>query len=77
MIRFACVIQLLLLVGPLYAQKQFGFDNTKGSGQPYLLPEETVKRFQVPAEFEVKLFAGHSATAESMKVNGELWGRFF
>jgi putative membrane-bound dehydrogenase-like protein len=72
----ACFL-LLLLAGPLYAQKQFGFDNTKGSGQPYLLPEETVKRFQVPAEFEVKLFAGEpkltNPIAFTIDEKGRVW----
>src|SRR6516165_3471829 len=47
-----------------YAQKEFGFDNTKPSGQPYLKPEESVKRMKVADGFEVKLFA-----AEPMVVN--------
>ena len=49
---------LLLAAGPALAQKEFGFDNRKASGQPYLSPEETVKRMTVAPEFEVKLFAG-------------------
>ncbi len=55
---FVPCIAVLLLAPLASAQKQFGFDNRKPSGQPYLKPEETVARFQVPAEFEVKLFAG-------------------
>ena len=48
----------LLLRLPALAQKEYGFDNRKPSGQPYLKPEETVARFKVPDGFEVKLFAG-------------------
>jgi putative membrane-bound dehydrogenase-like protein len=47
-----------------HAQKEYGFDNTKPSGQPYLKPEESVKRMKVADGFEVKLFA-----AEPMVVN--------
>src|SRR6516164_7331855 len=46
------------------AQKEYGFDNTKSSGQPYLKPEESVKRMKVADGFEVKLFA-----AEPMVIN--------
>src|SRR5215467_12459058 len=46
------------------AQREYGFDNTKPSGQPYLKPEESVKRMKVADGFEVKLFA-----AEPMVVN--------
>ncbi len=48
----------------VHAQKEYGFDNTKPSGQPYLKPEESVKRMKVADGFEVKLFA-----AEPMVVN--------
>lgn len=53
----ACVAGIA--VGPAVAvgQREYGFDNRKASGQPYLKPQETVARFQVPEEFEVKLFA--------------------
>jgi putative membrane-bound dehydrogenase-like protein len=57
----ACV---LAAAAPAFAQKEFGFDNTKPSGQPYLAPEESVKRMKVAPEFEVKLFA-----AEPLVVN--------
>lgn len=46
------------------AQKEYGFDNRKPSGQPYLSPQETVKRMKVPPGFSVKLFA-----AEPLMVN--------
>jgi putative membrane-bound dehydrogenase-like protein len=53
-----------LLAAPAPAQKEFGFDNRKSSGQPYLKPEESVKRMKAADGFEVKLFA-----AEPMVVN--------
>jgi putative membrane-bound dehydrogenase-like protein len=53
-----------LCAAPAAAQKEFGFDNRKSSGQPYLKPEESVKRMKVADGFEVKLFA-----AEPMVVN--------
>ncbi len=52
------LVILMLLASPAFAQREFGFDNTKSSGQPYLKPEETVAKFKVAPEFEVKLFAG-------------------
>src|SRR6185436_7157875 len=55
---------LFTLPAASFAQKEHGFDNTKPSGQPYLKPEESVKRMKVPAGFEVKLFA-----AEPMVIN--------
>ena len=73
-------LSLLILVGivsPAFAQQQFGFDNRKPSGQPYLSPEETVKRFTVPAEFEVKLFAGEpdvvNPIAFTIDEKGRVW----
>src|SRR5947208_13781132 len=58
------LLGLLLTALPATAQREFGFDNRKPSGQPYLKPEETVARFKVAPKFEVKLFAG-----EPMLVN--------
>ncbi len=58
------VVLLAFCVAPAAAQKEFGFDNRKSSGQPYLKPEESVKRMKVADGFEVKLFA-----AEPMVVN--------
>ena len=34
----------LLFASSALAQKEFGFDNRKPSGQEYLKPDETVKR---------------------------------
>jgi putative membrane-bound dehydrogenase-like protein len=61
-----CLALALLVALPLAApaQKEYGFDNRKSSGQPYLSPEETVRRMKVADGFEVKLFA-----AEPMLVN--------
>jgi hypothetical protein len=57
-------VLLALCAVPALAQKEHGFDNRKSSGQPYLKPEESVKRMKVADGFEVKLFA-----AEPMVVN--------
>src|SRR5262245_36779295 len=59
-----CLFVLFLLPSALLGQKEFGFDNTKPSGQPYLKPEESVRRMKGADGFEVKLFA-----AEPMVVN--------
>jgi len=68
---------LLLIASPAFAQKEFGFDNKKNSGQEYLSPAETVKRMKVPAEFEVKLFAGEpdcvNPVAFSIDERGRVW----
>src|SRR5437879_10503359 len=55
---------LTLLPAAALAQKEYGFDNRKPSGQPYLSPDESVRRMKVADGFEVKLFA-----AEPMVVN--------
>ncbi len=60
---FALLVVALASI-PALAQKEYGFDNRKPSGQPYLKPEESVSRMKVPDGFEVKLFA-----AEPMIVN--------
>jgi putative membrane-bound dehydrogenase-like protein len=68
---------VLLLAAPAAAQREFGFDNTKPSGQPYLSPEETVKRMKVAPEFEVKLFAGEpdciNPIAFTIDEKGRVW----
>jgi putative membrane-bound dehydrogenase-like protein len=64
-LRLSLALVLLALgARPAAAQKEYGFDNTKPSGQPYLKPEESLKRMKVADGFEVKLFA-----AEPMVVN--------
>ncbi len=71
------ILALLIASAPAFAQKEFGFDNRKGSGQPYLKPEETVAKFQVPPEFEVKLFAGEpmmtNPIAFTIDERGRIW----
>ncbi len=71
------LLVLLLLASPTFAQKEFGFDNRKGSGQPYLTPAESVKRMKVAPEFEVKLFAGEpdcvNPVAFSIDEKGRVW----
>ncbi len=68
---------LLTLTPAALAQKEFGFDNRKGSGQPYLTPAETVARMKVAPEFEVKLFAGEpqviNPVAFTIDERGRIW----
>jgi hypothetical protein len=68
---------LALPLPALLAQKEFGFDNTKSSGQPYLSPEESVKRLQVPPGWEVKVFAAEpdiiNPVAFTVDERGRLW----
>src|SRR5947208_10451137 len=59
------------------AQKEFGFDNRKASGQPYLKPEESLKRMKVADGFEIKLFAAEpqvvNPIAFTIDEKGRLW----
>ena len=77
MMRWLLALPLFALCSPAMAQKEFGFDNRKGSGQPYLTPAETVAKFKVPPEFEVKLFAGEpdciNPVAFSIDEKGRVW----
>src|SRR5262245_48858385 len=75
-----CRLALALLVAiasSALAQKEFGFDNQKGSGQPYLKPEETVARMKVADGFEVKLFAAEpqlvNPIAMTVDEKGRVW----
>jgi putative membrane-bound dehydrogenase-like protein len=71
------VVALLAVASSATAQREFGFDNRKSSGQPYLSPEETVAKFRVPPEFEVKLFAGEPQLANpiafTIDEKGRVW----
>jgi putative membrane-bound dehydrogenase-like protein len=78
--RCCCLTVAAVLALPLsavFAQKEFGFDNTKSSGQPYLTPEESVKRLQVPPGWEVKVFAAEpdviNPVAFTVDERGRLW----
>jgi len=76
--RSFLVLSLLVWApGVLFAQREFGFDNRKPSGQPYLAAEETVKRFKVAPEFEAKLFAGEpqvvNPIAFTIDEKGRVW----
>ena len=76
--RLSLALLGLLLAAPAaLAQKEFGFDNRKGSGQPYLKPEESLARMKVPPEFEVKLFAAEpqvvNPVAFTIDEKGRVW----
>jgi putative membrane-bound dehydrogenase-like protein len=74
--RFATLLTLLLASsGTLLAQKEFGFDNRKSSGQPYLSPEETVKRMQMAPGFECKLYAGEPSLVNPIAMTVDERGR--
>jgi len=74
---FAAVTLALLLGSPAFAQKEFGFDNRKPSGQPYLKAEESLAKIKVPDEFEVKLFASEpqvvNPVAFTIDEKGRIW----
>ena len=75
--RLSAGLLAVLLAAPVFAQREHGFDNRKGSGQPYLKPQETVDKFKVAPEFEVKLFAGEpdvvNPVAFTIDEKGRLW----
>jgi putative membrane-bound dehydrogenase-like protein len=73
----AVVLLLGLGVPPAAAQREFGFDNTRPSGQPYLSAEETVRRMKVAEGYEVHLFAAEpdvvNPIAFTVDEKGRLW----
>ena len=76
--RFIFALPFIIAISTTaIAQKEYGFDNTKPSGQPYLTPEESVKRMKVPPEFEVKLFAAEpdiiNPISFTIDERGRLW----
>jgi putative membrane-bound dehydrogenase-like protein len=77
MSRWLAVALAVAITGTAVAQKEFGFDNRKGSGQPYLKPEETVARMKVADGFEVKLFAAEpqlvNPIAMTVDEKGRVW----
>jgi putative membrane-bound dehydrogenase-like protein len=72
----AAVLASLILAVPA-AQKEYGFDNRKPSGQPYLKPEESVARMKAADGFEVKLFAAEplvvNPIAMTVDEKGRVW----
>src|SRR5919198_1674916 len=75
-----CLALVFALAAPLptlHAQKNYGFDNTRPSGQPYLSPEESLRRMRVPPGFEVTLFAAEpdviNPIAFTVDERGRLW----
>ncbi len=67
----------ILATSGAWGQREYGFDNRKSSGQPYLSPQETVARMKVPSDFEVKLFAGEpqvvNPIAFTVDEKGRVW----
>src|SRR5262245_22109378 len=60
-----------------FAEREYGFDDRKPCGQPYLKPEETVARMKVADGFEVKLFAAEpqlvNPIAMTVDEKGRVW----
>lgn len=78
--RCAPVVIIVSLCVPLpraAAQREFGFDNTKPSNQPYLSAEETVRRMKVAPGYEAGLFAAEpdviNPIAFTIDEKGRLW----
>src|SRR5260370_23494063 len=78
-IRFlsAAVLLFWVLRPVALAQGEFGFVNTRPSGQPYLTPEESLKRLRVPPGWEVKVFAAEpdiiNPISFTVDERGRLW----
>lgn len=74
---FFVVVVCLLSNSSAQAQREYGFDNRKSSGQPYLKPEETVAKMKATEGFEVKLFAGEpqlvNPIAMTVDEKGRVW----
>jgi putative membrane-bound dehydrogenase-like protein len=78
--RYSLPFLILLFLGPLppaFGQGEFGFHNTKPSGQPYLSPEESVKRMRVLPGYEITVFAAEpdvvNPIAFTVDERGRLW----
>jgi putative membrane-bound dehydrogenase-like protein len=58
-------------------QSEYGFVNTRPSGQPYLSPDESLRRLRVPPGWEVKLFAAEpdiiNPISFTVDERGRLW----
>jgi putative membrane-bound dehydrogenase-like protein len=67
----------LIAASPVFGQREYGFDNSKPSGQPYLKPEESLRRMKVADGFEVGLFAAEpmviNPVAFTVDERGRLW----
>jgi putative membrane-bound dehydrogenase-like protein len=72
---YLAALALLLSAATIHAQKEFGFDNSKPSGQPYLKPEESVARMKVADGFEVKLFAAEPLVCKPVAMTVDEKGR--
>ncbi|MEM4204776.1 MAG: hypothetical protein QXS54_11960, partial [Candidatus Methanomethylicaceae archaeon] len=61
----------------LWSQREYGFDNRKPTGQAYLSPDETVRRFRVPEGWQVSLFAAEpdviNPIAFTIDERGRVW----
>jgi len=77
MSRFLAATLFLSISSAAFAQKEYGFDNRKATGQPYLKPEESVARMKVADGFEVKLFAAEpqvvNPIAMTVDEKGRVW----
>jgi putative membrane-bound dehydrogenase-like protein len=73
----ALAVLLCLPLPASLGQSEYGFVNTRPSGQPYLSPEESVKRMRVPPGWEVKVFAAEpdiiNPISFTVDERGRLW----
>ena len=74
---FGSLFAILCSGSLVFGQQEFGFVNTRPSGQPYLTPEESLSRMKVPPGFEIKVFAAEpdivNPIAFTVDERGRLW----
>jgi putative membrane-bound dehydrogenase-like protein len=74
---FIFAVAFLAPLSSAFGQREFGFDNGKASGQPYLTPQESVKRMQVLPGYEITVFAAEpdvvNPIAFTIDERGRLW----
>jgi putative membrane-bound dehydrogenase-like protein len=76
-VRLLSCIVLVVAAVTARGQREYGFDNTKPSGQPYLTPEESLRRLRVPEGFEVRIAAAEPAVINPIAVTVDEKGRIW
>src|SRR5262249_38205626 len=68
---------LFVVASPALAQREYGFNNTKASGQPYLKPQESLARMKIADGFEIRLAAAEptivNPIAFTIDEKGRIW----
>lgn len=70
-------LALTFLPSSAFAQREFGFDNRKPSGQPYLAAEETVKQFKLLDGWQANVFAAEPDVINPIAFTIDEKGRYW